>query len=75
MLPSEMMKICSLDPLVERLAFTIYTQMNMKGEIVGETSFEKSIIKSRYKLSYDVVQNIITGKTTYDDFNELYPST
>jgi hypothetical protein len=39
--------------------------MNLKGEIVGETRLEKNIIKSRFKLSYEIVQDIITAKTNY----------
>ena len=69
MLPTKLMKICSLDPDVDRLAFSIYVEMNMKGEVIGKTIFEKSLIKSRYKLSYDTVQNIITGKMSYLEFS------
>ena len=49
--------------------------MDLEGNVIGEAKIEKHILKSRYKLSYEVVQNIITGQTDYKDFNEKYPST
>lgn len=66
MLPKHILKVCSLDPEVDRLAFTIYVEMNVAGEVIGECRIEKSIIQSRYKFSYDTVQNILTGKITFE---------
>jgi len=34
MLTPELMKIASLNPNVERLAFSIYVKMNLKGEMI-----------------------------------------
>jgi exoribonuclease R len=52
MLTHDLMKINSLNPNVDRLAFSIFLKMNFKGEILGESRIEKNIINSRFKLSY-----------------------
>lgn len=31
-------------------------------------------MKSRFKLSYAVVQDLISGKMEYEEFNKIYPS-
>lgn len=49
--------------------------MDLEGNIIGEGRLSKNIVKSRFKLSYEVVQNIITGKIDYEEFNQQYPST
>ena len=74
MLNRNLVKACSLDPGVERLAFTIWVQMDLQGNLIGESRIEKSVIKSRYKLSYGVVQDLISGNMTYQQFNEKYQS-
>lgn len=66
MLTPELMKIASLNPNVERLAFSIYVKMNFKGEIIEPSRVEKNVIKSRFKLSYETVQDIITAKINFD---------
>lgn len=48
--------LCSLNPGVERLAFSCFFEMKEDGEILENTArFAKSIIKSCVKFSYDVV--------------------
>ncbi len=56
-------ELCSLNPGVERLAFSVVWKMNENAEILGEPWFRKSIIKSRCKLSYEHAQAIIKDKT------------
>ena len=63
------MKICSLDPNVERLCFTIWVTMDREGRVVEESRIEKHIMESRFKLSYSVVQDIIAGHMGYPEFN------
>ena len=54
MLPERLMKICTLDPRVKRLAFSVYVKMDKAtGKIIGESRIEKNIIKSRFKLAYE----------------------
>lgn len=56
--------LCSLNPDVERLAFSIFFVLNEEGEHVKEAGVKitKSIMKSCGKLSYEVAQDIIEGK-------------
>ena len=53
MLPEKLMKVCTLNPNVKRLAFSIYVKMNKEtGEVIGESRVEKNILTSRFKLAY-----------------------
>jgi DIS3-like exonuclease 2 len=47
--------LCSLNPGVERLAFSIFFQINEQGELVpgAEPVIKKTIIKSCYKMAYE----------------------
>lgn len=48
--------LCSLNPGVERLAFSCFFEITEDGEILEETAtFCKSIIKSCVKFSYEIV--------------------
>ena len=51
-------KYCSLNPGEEKLTFSVFWQMNENGEIVKEW-FERSVIKSCIKLSYDIAADMI----------------
>lgn len=68
MLPSVLSEhLCSLNPGVDRLAFSCGFQMNMNtGEVLYDDPskiwFCKTVIRSRAKLDYDTVQRIITGE-------------
>ncbi|KAI7875184.1 RNB-domain-containing protein [Lichtheimia hyalospora FSU 10163] len=62
MLPSLLCEeLCSLNPGIERLAFSVIWKMDATGVIL-DTWFGRSIIKSCAKLSYDDAQNVIEGK-------------
>ena len=56
--------LCSLNPGVERLAFSIFFYIKKDGEVLWDRPIRihKTIIKSCVKLSYDVVNEIIEGK-------------
>jgi exoribonuclease R len=69
MLESHLVKVCSLDPGLYRLAFTVWVTMDLEGNVIGEGKLSKNIVQSRFKLSYEVVQNLITGKMGYEEFN------
>jgi DIS3-like exonuclease 2 len=49
--------LCSLNPGVERLTFSVFFQMRENGTLVEDFKpyFKKSIIKSISKFSYDIV--------------------
>ncbi|CDS12828.1 hypothetical protein LRAMOSA05012 [Lichtheimia ramosa] len=62
MLPSLLCEeLCSLNPGIERLAFSVIWKMDQTGVIL-DTWFGRSIIKSCAKLSYDDAQSVIEGK-------------
>ncbi|CAO3650181.1 unnamed protein product [Cunninghamella blakesleeana] len=61
MLPSLLCEeLCSLNPNVERLAFSVIWKMDEFGNIL-DTWFGRTIIKSCAKLAYQDAQNIIEG--------------
>jgi len=53
-------QLCSLNPDVERLAFSVVWKMNKRGEILDQY-MGRSVIKSCAKLSYDHAQSFIDG--------------
>lgn len=53
--------LCSLNPNVERLAFSVLCEINSKGEILS-TEFYKSIILSKCAFTYQHAQLVIDGK-------------
>lgn len=53
-------KLCSLNPLEDRLCFSIFWIFNKNGDIL-DTSFAKTVINSCTKLSYQEAQHIIEG--------------
>ena len=55
-------ELCSLNPGVERLAFSVFWTFSNDGTILGEPEFTKSVIKSCGKLWYDHAQQVIDGK-------------
>ncbi|KAJ3135798.1 hypothetical protein HK100_002291 [Physocladia obscura] len=55
-------ELCSLNPGVERLAFSVVWQISKDGIVQGDPWFGKSIIKSCAKLSYDHAQALIEGR-------------
>lgn len=43
-------QLCSLNPSVERLAFSVFWTIDHEGEIIGEPHFGRSVIKSCAKM-------------------------
>lgn len=62
-------QLCSLNPGVDRLAFSVIWKLNPDGEIIGEPLFCRSIIRSRAKLSYEHAQSFIEGHTSWESAN------
>ncbi|KAI8967265.1 hypothetical protein BDF20DRAFT_239344 [Mycotypha africana] len=54
-------ELCSLNPGVERLAFSVIWKMDKEGKPVDDTWFGKTIIKSCAKLAYEDAQRVIEG--------------
>lgn len=62
-------KLCSLQPQVDRLAFSVVWQMNADGTLVDgcEPWFGKSIIRSCCKLDYGSAQRMLDGSINNDN--------
>ncbi|EFC41001.1 predicted protein [Naegleria gruberi] len=60
--------ICSLLPSKDRLAFSIYVLLDANGELVKdqESVFQKSVVRSCAKLSYEIAQQVIGGEIKSD---------
>ena len=66
MLPIELSNgICSLNPNEDRYALSCVMEIDHAGNIVNENVFI-SVIKSKKKMNYDAVQDIIDDKETED---------
>ena len=66
MLPVELSNgICSLNPNEDRFAMTCTMEIDHSGRIVNSEVFT-SVIKSKKKMNYDAVQDIIENKETED---------
>lgn len=66
MLPVELSNgICSLNPLVDRLAVTCEMEINNSGDVVNKKLY-KSVIRSKKKMTYDAVNQVFEGNTLED---------
>jgi len=56
--------LCSLNPGVERLAFSVFFYITKDGKVLWERKIRKhkTIIKSCAKFSYDIVNKMIDGE-------------
>ncbi len=70
MLPSRLSEqICSLNPGVDRMAFSVFFKMKASGEVL-QHEFVKTVINSKRRFTYEDVQEILhNGKGKY--FKEL----
>lgn len=74
MLPEELCLHCSLLPGQDKLAFSVFWEMTMNGEILN-TRFCRSIVRSCGKFSYEQVQNIINDPDknfTEEEFPKIF---
>ncbi len=61
MLPFELSNgICSLNPLENRFALSAFIELNSNCDVVS-TKFDKTVIKSKYRLTYNKVNAILDG--------------
>lgn len=73
MLPIELSNgICSLNPNVDRCAMSIEMEIDKEGNVVHKELF-RSIIKSRKKMTYESVNNVLKGNCEED--YKLYEKT
>jgi len=61
--------LCSLNPNVDRLAFSCVWQMTPHGDLVADSApwFGRTVIRSCAKMDYGTAQNIIDGKVDIVD--------
>ena len=63
MLPEELSNdLCSLNPNEDKLSFSAVFEMNHNGTVVSQW-FGKTVIRSKYRLSYEEAQESIENKT------------
>jgi exoribonuclease R len=55
MFPKIITELCSFQPNKKRLSFSVFFKMNENGDIL-ETRFEKTIVRSLAKLTYQEAQ-------------------
>ena len=66
MLPKDLSNgICSLNPDEDRLAFSVFMELDNKGKILSY-EFKKSVIKSRVKGVYHEINQILKGSESED---------
>ncbi|OCT57621.1 DIS3-like exonuclease 2 isoform X2 [Xenopus laevis] len=65
-------ELCSLNPMTDRLTFSVIWKITPQGKILDEW-FGRSIICSCVKLSYDHAQNLINHPDKMFEKNELPP--
>ena len=71
MLPHKLSNgICSLNPLVDRLAMSCVMEINSKGETVNYDIFE-SIIRSRKQMTYKNVNKILEDNVVPEGYEEF----
>lgn len=62
-------ELCSLNPDVDRFAFSITWKMTPNGQILGLPWIGKSVIRTCVKMSYDHAQWFIDGHQDWSDSN------
>ncbi|MDO5089254.1 MAG: ribonuclease R [Leptotrichiaceae bacterium] len=75
MLPRKLSNnLCSLNPHEDKLTFTVEIDFDNNGKVI-KNDFYKSVIKSRYRMTYSDVNDIIDGNekliTEYADIYEM----
>ncbi|GMH21832.1 hypothetical protein Nepgr_023675 [Nepenthes gracilis] len=59
--------LCSLNPGVDRLAFSIFWDINLSGNVINRW-MGRTVVRSCCKLSYEHAQDIIDGQTDVDGY-------
>ncbi|XP_022109839.1 helicase with zinc finger domain 2-like isoform X2 [Acanthaster planci] len=62
MLPSQLSnRLCSLLPQKDRLTISVFATLNKSGHMMADVEIVRSVIRSRKKLTYSAVEEIITS--------------
>lgn len=74
MFPKELSNgICSLNPNEDKLTFTCEMEINASGKVVDFSTY-KSVIKTKYRMTYDEVNEIIEkNENTMEKYADIVP--
>ena len=72
MLPRKLSNnLCSLNPNEDKLTFTVEMELDKKGKII-KNDFYKSVIKSKYRMTYENVNKILKKDEESEEYKNLY---
>ena len=72
MLPRKLSNnLCSLNPNEDKLTFTVEMDLDKKGKVV-KNDFYKSVIKSKYRMTYENVNTILEKNEESEEYRNLY---
>ena len=72
MLPRKLSNnLCSLNPNEDKLTFTVEMELDKKGKII-KNDFYKSVIKSKYRMTYENVNKILKKDEESEEYKKLY---
>jgi ribonuclease R len=71
MLPEHLSNgLCSLKPEEDRLTYSVIVVLDGEGK-VRESSFHETVIRSRFRLTYQEAQDVIEGKTSREELKPV----
>ena len=72
MLPRKLSNnLCSLNPNEDKLTFTVEMDLDKKGKVI-KNDFYKSVIKSKYRMTYENVNTILEKNEESEEYRNLY---
>ena len=72
MLPRKLSNnLCSLNPNEDKLTFTVEIDLDKRGKVI-KNDFYKSVIKSKYRMTYENVNTILEKNEESEEYRNLY---
>ena len=72
MLPRKLSNnLCSLNPNEDKLTFTVEMDLDKRGKVI-KNDFYKSVIKSKYRMTYENVNTILEKNEESEEYKVLY---
>lgn len=72
MLPRKLSNnLCSLNPNEDKLTFTVEMDLDKRGKVI-KNDFYKSVIKSKYRMTYENVNTILEKDEKSEEYRNLY---
>lgn len=72
MLPQKLSNnLCSLNPNEDKLTFTVEMDLDKRGKVV-KNDFYKSVIRSKYRMTYENVNTILEKDEKSEEYRNLY---